>query len=549
MNYLKKLSLGVSLIIAGLLSSTASHASAGQLDTAFGTIYASTNPAQEWKAAGRHGFVGSTGRIRFQQKNLDLINITPPSFSAGCNGISWNLGGLSFIDGEELVEFLQATGQAMVGQIILLAAKTICEPCTTTLETIQEWAQKAAMDGINSCNLAKSLVGKIENTGAMKDVKTAMGGFWSSADGEESDFQAGMKKLAEVPQKLNKTFQDFLKTDETREEENLSLTPNATWRALVKSGFIPQDAIDNMQTINTGWSIDKEERVAWAELVMSLIGTGDESAVAGAPTLGIETLFEYLRCGTEGSFDYDFDALTDWDKTCEAVWEKNKEVKILVCSNGDGTSNYETCYQEDDSSFYVDFEYLFNPTMNDSWLGHTLYSEPFSLIVAKSIDKALSNINSNKAPYHDNPYIMTILKIAPFDLYRVLNIASVAPETSHAIMMNSIEMISYSLVREYILTIMGAQGIGNKYLQGGGVEGMAISAQLRSFFKDFNEKFREKSEKNMVALMTEMDYQTSIMQKVQTIEAKVAVESTYRQIRSGKKWDENNLDRFRNPAN
>lgn len=128
-----------------------------------------------YTSATRGVFAAGSLDIRVPSGAVHLITISPPTFSAGCGGISSFFGSFSFLSGPQIEQLVENILKNAVGYAIHIAIRTLCPMCADILGQLQALAQKLASGAIDSCSVAKNLV----NSGAK------MAGFGSvSSDGD-----------------------------------------------------------------------------------------------------------------------------------------------------------------------------------------------------------------------------------------------------------------------------------------------------------------------------------------------------------------------------
>ena len=103
-------------------------------------------------------FTGGNGTFKNRVYDTNPIHIDMPSFSAGCGGIDYSWGGISFVSKEELVSTLKGIASNAAGYAFLLATETISPQVSSAMKQIQSWANTFNSMSLNSCEVATSLV-------------------------------------------------------------------------------------------------------------------------------------------------------------------------------------------------------------------------------------------------------------------------------------------------------------------------------------------------------------------------------------------------------
>jgi hypothetical protein len=139
---------------------------AADLQSAFGNLVgdgatATYSRAGAYTSGARNIFVGGGVEVRFPQSRTTLVSVTPPGFSAGCQGISAHFGGISFISGKEIEALVRNIAQGAPGLIINMVIKALCPMCEAVLQNMQKLAQFAAKANMDSCRIANNLVGML----------------------------------------------------------------------------------------------------------------------------------------------------------------------------------------------------------------------------------------------------------------------------------------------------------------------------------------------------------------------------------------------------
>jgi len=233
-------------------------ARAGAIDDVFNAAGASYNATTGQVVRTQHfsGYAGGSLTWRIPRKDLQLIHISPPSFSAGCNGIDFFTGAFSFPNSEQFVQALRNFGQQALGALFMSALKWISPVIASTVEFIMELARQVNSFNIDGCKFGMNLGNKMN-----KWIEEATG--YDSSVGIGKDYADSLNKMRE---ELPKVFSSLNKA--IYGEDNASVPAakvdgsrplpyayNVTWRALRKMDK------NNALTQDT------------KEIMMSLIGT------------------------------------------------------------------------------------------------------------------------------------------------------------------------------------------------------------------------------------------------------------------------------------
>lgn len=103
-------------------------------------------------------FLGAGGTVRTTVFDVNPVHIQLPSFSAGCGGIDYTLGGINVVSAKEMREALKSIASNGISYAFLLGIETVSPLVSSTMKQIQTWANQLNAININSCELATSLV-------------------------------------------------------------------------------------------------------------------------------------------------------------------------------------------------------------------------------------------------------------------------------------------------------------------------------------------------------------------------------------------------------
>lgn len=136
-------------------SAYADPSAAGIFSSFGGTTTIDKGGAAHSQARSIYSFGG--GMTSFQGKRVNLMAVDPPSFSAGCSGISWHFGGFAFISVDEIRQLVESVAQASLGIAVDLAMNTLCPQCYAVMSKLREMANAMRNAAADSCSIAKHL--------------------------------------------------------------------------------------------------------------------------------------------------------------------------------------------------------------------------------------------------------------------------------------------------------------------------------------------------------------------------------------------------------
>jgi len=127
--------------------------------------------ATSGQASNQNWMTGGGYEVRIPQKTYQLFSGEPPSFSAGCAGISLHLGSFSFISIDAFKDMLRKIAQAAPGYFLHLAIQTMCTPCSNLLTWLQNLMADLNSAQMNSCQIGKKVASTLFTS--IFDEKTA----------------------------------------------------------------------------------------------------------------------------------------------------------------------------------------------------------------------------------------------------------------------------------------------------------------------------------------------------------------------------------------
>ena len=516
------------------------------INSVFSGAMATFNDAGTYAAGGRKGFSGGSGVIKFPHKSIQLMSLTPPTFSAGCNGISWSLGGFSFIDGEELMAFIQSAGNGALGQIVLLASKVICAPCAGTIETVQGWSSFMANMATDSCTAGKNLVNWgaskamthfIEECKSTKMNTNSFQDFYASQKSNECSENKGRGWIAEG---LVNAMEDEGWATQVAETKAVT-SPVPLWNYMRDNKIIPQVSDG---TKLSSLSDDKIQQLGMAEIIMSIYIPIIKRDMSKESKLSldkdkIKTLLDYVMCGTGLDKTLSDSGKLMHNTACQGRWGAIKEFTIATCGGPtSGEINGETCNLDGLKTGMGDdltFKFVkLRKEYKNQWAGGMFLNKGIYSMVYKAFDKAFENIKNDKSPDDKNDLLKNIVNFVPFDVYRIFNIASVEPKAAERLAHEMSFFISYSFINNFFESTLGQmkklkksdKGVmldsTTKYFQG-------ILSEISSEISDISKY------KNSTAAQG-MKYQKLFMSVIEAIEADVRQQVSAKTIYKGSKF-------------
>jgi len=147
-----------------------------QMANMFGSMSNSTSPTTVGNAVGT-GVIGFGGfTMKNHISNVNLVSWVPPSFSAGCGGIDWYGGSISFINKGEFQQLLRDIASngasAAIGYAFHVALDAMCPSCLMVMTQLQEKIAKMNSWMSDSCRAGSSLVDALTPDGLKTKIET-----------------------------------------------------------------------------------------------------------------------------------------------------------------------------------------------------------------------------------------------------------------------------------------------------------------------------------------------------------------------------------------
>lgn len=127
------------------------------------------------------------GEVSFTGKNVSLLSVNPPSFEAGCSGISWFFGGFDFISLQQIEQLVESIAQASLGIVVDLAMQTLCPQCYAVMAKLRDIANEMRNASANACGIATELGRALQTEGIFSPTTTQSNCSQSSAASGGSD--------------------------------------------------------------------------------------------------------------------------------------------------------------------------------------------------------------------------------------------------------------------------------------------------------------------------------------------------------------------------
>lgn len=515
--------------------------------TAFNDLVSSsgTGPGS-YTTTTRDVFVGGSMRMWVPNTSVQLISLTPPSFSAGCGGIDAFAGGFSFINAAQFSQLIQNIMQNAKGLVVELGIRTLCPMCADILAEMQKLAQAADKMAANSCDIATNLVNEagkglglvnsIGQNGQAVCQQTATNsntssGWFDFANTCENSANGGTPSwLTEVNGwvKDSNSWLDQIHGGPAGAALNESdVTGNKDWMLLTASGYSSTYvkeiilSVSGFNVINSngkpqpnkGWfgsdylkkSVGKSKNgvndAVGRDLVSLLLFGNQPGAMSQA------TIASYIPTGPSDG-EVAASLLTLYNQQSQAPYSN---LPFYICNGPSGPAPADTPYSPSDLGVMQDCD---SPTAN-TVSGITASQNPLiagpglMVYVAKTLTAAVNAIENNQQLPAGT---LQLMQITPLPLYRMLNIAAVYPTTAGQLV---------STYSRFIATLV-AQSIVTQWMEapssesGGNTPGASKEAAMQAM-QAVAQAISDSTGTPGGTIKTVMDTENGILAELQTV--------------------------------
>lgn len=237
------------------------------------------------------------GQVSFQGKRVSLLAADPPSFSAGCSGISWHFGGFSFISMDEIRQLVEAIAQASLGVAVDLAMQVLCPQCYAVMSKLREIANMMRNAAADACKTARALGTRLlkefgidvpeKNQAICGSTKSEKGVSANWLNGVAGALCGGLNSVQKAGKEVGDEIMAYFNgtsTDKTKKpDQNLLYeSGNITYRALSGLGYADGFVKDLLLSIIGMTVIHPVPNVDCKQAFKDLVGS---NIPAGAPSI------------------------------------------------------------------------------------------------------------------------------------------------------------------------------------------------------------------------------------------------------------------------
>jgi hypothetical protein len=471
-------------------------------NTAFSNLLANTSTSGPgyYTSGARNVFVAGNLNVWVPHDQVQLISITPPSFSAGCGGISAYFGGLSFISGASFQKLFQDI-PALLGYAIELGVRTLCPMCADILAELQKLAQEAAKMSMDSCALAQSLVNTVADKVGVPTGASSCADI-SSSGGSGSDYMDAMSTLCQgwntAKSWIDNQIASLTKSNPSQGAALAAQTSNQNgnvlWQQLTLAGYsntYVKEVILSIQGYTSvytdaGGTVHNETEPGWTASAGHSIG---------------ETLLDIILYGTDPATTAKTLATRAANQPTiyTSVANRAKDIAnnahyetlpFYVCTAADGTvAPAQTPATGSDGKHpYLRMCDTHDPSKDTvaavGQSGAVPLLTPQGLIISVA-DTLKDAVNAISAGTKIPPQAIELMQITPLPVYQMVNIAAVFPDVASQLVDNYSEFIAYLIAQEVVSSWLRIGQIPDGITTGisGDSQGAALKA-LGEMLKD-----------------------------------------------------------------
>lgn len=413
---------------------------------------AASTPPGLYKSKTRTAVSFGSYSVRAKTSSINLFSYTPPSVSAGCNGISAHFGGFSFITGAQIQTFIQNISQNAPGLVIQLAIKVGCEPCEAVLAIMEDLAELAAQIALDSCTAAKTLIAGIDSAIDLCGSMAAVAG----STGLTSDAGAATERCRDEVNSYD-TYLDLFKKNEdgttpaVPKKQPCASKTNKAWCIISQAELLPMNIttnrIKNLASITT----DEElEKLAFAELLHNMMPmtrneqnpqhkqlTNEQKKKLLAETTA-KQFFELASCGISGSTGSSMSTAINkaLEGRCKEFWNGDIKLEIDVCNSAVSDEKvWQDCFESQPMDYKV-------------WVAqrNDLFKKGLNVTIAELLYDAYNRVQTNQTLTTAQ---VNIISVAPIPLYQLLNLSATYPEIRDESLIPATMLLSDLLAIEF----------------------------------------------------------------------------------------------------
>ncbi|KGT87933.1 conjugal transfer protein TraH [Erwinia typographi] len=152
-------------LLAGLLALVCGSSAYAGVDSDLNSYFnklgfeGNATGAAAWQGQAAGYVTGGNLFLRNQVRQIQVMSFTPPSLTAGCGGIDAYLGAFSFINSDQLQQFVKNLMANAQGYFFDLALQTVAPELKDAKDYLQKIATDLNSTNMSSCQAAQGIIG------------------------------------------------------------------------------------------------------------------------------------------------------------------------------------------------------------------------------------------------------------------------------------------------------------------------------------------------------------------------------------------------------
>ncbi|MEZ8030345.1 conjugal transfer protein TraH [Enterovibrio norvegicus] len=148
------------LFLGACLAVSSNIASADSMSEIFDDIMTTNTAPQAYESNRYQGFVGGSFSMRYPNQQKNFANIRLPSASAGCNGISLDMGSFSIVEdlGGELQNVMRQIAAGAASYAFNIAVDALCPTCMANMQKLKDFLDETNRFMKDACAITEGLL-------------------------------------------------------------------------------------------------------------------------------------------------------------------------------------------------------------------------------------------------------------------------------------------------------------------------------------------------------------------------------------------------------
>jgi len=192
----------ITLLISIILVITIASATWASLQSLFEGYVDNYTSAQTYHTQERGFYTLGGYTARWPMSTVNVFNVSPPKFEAGCGGINIMWGAFNLINLDELVNKLQQVVAAAPAYAFQIAFQQLCQPCAHVMGAIEATADFLNSLNFDQCKAAQMLGEKLANWAADIPGMASLGFKQGTIDEKEAVYEQTKQWLASPVNRL-----------------------------------------------------------------------------------------------------------------------------------------------------------------------------------------------------------------------------------------------------------------------------------------------------------------------------------------------------------